>query len=318
MKFMKHRRLKMLYKTSENMEEILKNEGNKIFDIGGSKIADIKSNDFIEHLKMSSIMENGVIGIPSGFRDLDNVTGGFQNGSFIIIAGRPGMGKTSLAINIALNSALVYGKKVAIFELEVSAKNLISRMASVLLKVEVEKIVKNSFDSKEEQDKVSEAIKKLKRVPIYIDETPLLTFTDIRAKVRELKKKGVDMIIIDYLQLMECENSNITKTQQLSKVLQTLKMLAEELNIPVIALSQINKAVESRKNKRPTLADLNKIGSVEQYADLIMLLYRDEIYNKNTKEKRIVEINIINKGKHFGTAKLEFESKTTSFMDLSN
>ncbi len=308
----------MLYKISESMEEILKNEGNKIFDIGDSKIADIKSNDFIEHFKMSSIMKKGITGIPSGFRDLDNVMGGFQNGSFIIIAGRPGMGKTSLAINIALNSALIYAKRIAIFELEVSAKNLISRMASMLSKVEIEKVMKNSFDSKEEQDKVSEVIKKLKQVPIYIDETPLLTFTDIRAKIRELKKKGVDMIIIDYLQLIEDENSNTNRAQQLSKILQSLKMLTEELNITVIALSQIDREIENRENKRPTLADLSKISGVEQYADIVMLLYRDEVYSKNTKEKGIVEINIINKGKHFGTAKLEFESKTMSFMDLSN
>ncbi len=308
----------MLYKISESMEEILKNEGNEIFDIGGSNVVNIKSNDFIEHLEMSSIMENGITGIPSGFRNLDNVMSGFQNGSLIIIAGRPGMGKTGLAINIALNSALIYAKRIAIFELEVSAKNLISRMASVLSGVEIEKIVKNSFDSKEEQDKVSEAIKKLKQVPIYIDETPLLRFTDIRAKVRGLKKKGVDMIIIDYLQLMEDENSSINKTQQLSKVLQSLKMLAEELNVPVIALSQIDREIENRENKRPTLADLSKIGGIEQYADIVMLLYRDEIYNKNTKEKGIVEINIVNKDNHFGTAKLEFKSKIMSFMNISN
>ena len=306
----------MFYRRPESMEKALE---KRLFDRAGSKFADTKLDNLIEHFETLTNRATEITDISSGFKDLDSVTGGFQNGNLIIIAGRPGMGKTSLAINIALNYAFIYGKKVAILELEISAKNLISKMTSVLSRVEIEKIVKESFDSKEEQDIVSEAMNKLKQAPIYIYETSLLTYTDIEAKIRKFKKeKGIDLLIIDYLQLMESENSSISNNQQFSRILQSLKILAEELNIPVIALSQIDKAVENRKNKRPTLADLSKFGRIEQYADIIMLLYRDEMYNKNTKEKGMVEINIVNKSKHLGIAKLELESKTASFVDISN
>jgi len=260
-----------------------------------------------------------IIGIPSGLKDLDNITGGFKDGSLIVVAGRPCMGKTTLAISIALNSAFVYEKKVAIFELEASAMSLILRMASTLSKVELGRIMKDSFGNKEEQDKVPKTINKLRRAPIYIDETPILTYAGMEAKIRKLKKeKGIDILIIDYLQLVEGEDSSMTNIQQCSKVLQSLKVLAKELNILVVVLSQINRMVENRKNKRPILTDLKKINRIEQYADIIILLYRDEIYNKNTKEKGIVEINIVNKSRHLGTAKLKFESKTASFVDISN
>ena len=313
----------MCYDEPEDIEEVLNMAEKRLFEIVSNKSIRYKStgdlsDEIMEYLEALKNRKTIITGVPSGFKDLDNMTNGFQNGDLIIIAGRPGMGKTSLAINIALNAALDYGKKVGIFTLEVSAIQVVLKMVAAVSNVDLKKLRTGFFDSNDEWDRVVKAIDKLKYAPIYIDETSLLTSIDIRTKARKLKmEKDIDLLIIDYLQLIEGRNSSVNRVQQISEISRSLKILAKELGIPIIALSQLNRAVENREDKRPTPADLRESGSIEQDADIIMLLYRDEVYNKNTSEKGVAEINIAKqRNGPQGVVKLQFESRIASFRNL--
>ena len=311
------------YEEPEDIEEVLNIAEKRLFDIVSSKAiryrsAEELSDDLIEYLESLKNRKTVITGVPSGFKDLDSMTNGFQEGDLIVIAGRPGMGKTSLAVNIALNASLNYGRKIGIFTLEMSARQLALKMIASLSGVDMRKLRTGFFEGGE-WDMVVRAIDKLKNAKIYIDETSLLTSIDIRTKARKLKmEKDIDLLIIDYLQLIEGKSSSVNRTQQISEISRSLKILAKELNIPVIALSQLNRAVESREDKRPTPADLRESGSIEQDADIIMLLYRDEVYNKNTKEGGVAEINIAKqRNGPQGVVKLQFESRIATFRDLT-
>ena len=311
------------YEEPEDIEEVLNIAEKRLFDIVSSKAiryrsAEELSDDLIEYLESLKNRKTVITGVPSGFKDLDSMTNGFQEGDLIVIAGRPGMGKTSLAVNIALNASLNYGRKIGIFTLEMSARQLALKMIASLSGVDMRKLRTGFFEGGE-WDMVVRAIDKLKNARIYIDETSLLTSIDIRTKARKLKmEKDIDLLIIDYLQLIEGKSSSVNRTQQISEISRSLKILAKELNIPVIALSQLNRAVESREDKRPTPADLRESGSIEQDADIIMLLYRDEVYNKNTKEGGVAEINIAKqRNGPQGVVKLQFESRIATFRDLT-
>ncbi len=311
------------YEEPEDIEEVLNIAEKRLFDIVSSKAiryrsAEELSDDLIEYLESLKNRKTVITGVPSGFKDLDSMTNGFQDGDLIVIAGRPGMGKTSLAVNIALNSSLSYGKKIGIFTLEMSARQLALKMIASLSGVDMRKLRTGFFEGGE-WDMVVKSIDKLKNAKIYIDETSLLTSIDIRTKARKLKmEKDIDMLIIDYLQLIEGKSSSVNRTQQISEISRSLKILAKELNIPVIALSQLNRAVESREDKRPTPADLRESGSIEQDADIIMLLYRDEVYNKNTKDSGVAEINIAKqRNGPQGVVRLQFESRIATFRDLT-
>ncbi len=311
------------YEEPEDIEEVLNIAEKRLFDIVSSKAiryrsAEELSDDLIEYLESLKNRKTVITGVPSGFKDLDSMTNGFQEGDLIVIAGRPGMGKTSLVVNIALNASLNYGRKIGIFTLEMSARQLALKMIASLSDVDMRKLRTGFFEGGE-WDMVVRAIDKLKNAKIYIDETSLLTSIDIRTKARKLKmEKDIDLLIIDYLQLIEGKSSSVNRTQQISEISRSLKILAKELNIPVIALSQLNRAVESREDKRPTPADLRESGSIEQDADIIMLLYRDEVYNKNTKEGGVAEINIAKqRNGPQGVVKLQFESRIATFRDLT-
>ncbi len=311
------------YEEPEDIEEVLNIAEKRLFDIVSSKAmryrsAEELSDDLIEYLESLKNRKTVITGVPSGFKDLDSMTNGFQEGDLIVIAGRPGMGKTSLAVNIALNASLNYGRKIGVFTLEMSARQLALKMIASLSGVDMRKLRTGFFEGGE-WDMVVRAIDKLKNAKIYIDETSLLTSIDIRTKARKLKmEKDIDLLIIDYLQLIEGKSSSVNRTQQISEISRSLKILAKELNIPVIALSQLNRAVESREDKRPTPADLRESGSIEQDADIIMLLYRDEVYNKNTKEGGVAEINIAKqRNGPQGVVKLQFENRIATFRDLS-
>ncbi|WP_051904374.1 replicative DNA helicase [Hippea jasoniae] len=311
------------YDEPEDLEEVFNIAEKRLFEIVSNRSTRYRtSEDLVEetldYLAKLKNRKSVITGVASGYPDLDRFTNGFQEGDLIIVAGRPGMGKTAFALNIAVNAALDHNKNIGIFSLEMSARQLVLRMISTLSKVDMYNL-RTGFLTDAEWAAVVKAIDKLKKAKIFIDDTSLLTSIDIRTKARKLKmEQNIDMLIIDYLQLVEGKNSSVNRTQQISEISRSLKILAKELNIPVMALSQLNRAVETREDKRPTPADLRESGSIEQDADVIMFIYRDEVYRREKAEKGVAEI-IIAKQRNGpqGTVKLQFDGKTTSFRSLA-
>ena len=234
----------------------------------------------------------GLTGVSSGFRELDNLTAGLQKGDLIIIAGRPSMGKTAFALNIAEHAALADEEPVAVFSMEMSASSLAQRMISSLGRV-------NSHSTRtgklEERDwnRIDGAIQQIKNAPIYIDDTPSLTPIELRARARRIQReKGLSLILIDYLQLMQVHGNKENRATEISEISRNLKALARELNVPIIALSQLNRSVEQRTDKVPQMSDLRESGAIEQDADLIAFIYREEVYDPETDKKGIAQINV--------------------------
>ncbi|MGB3614883.1 MAG: replicative DNA helicase [Elainellaceae cyanobacterium] len=259
-------------------------------------------------------------GIPSGFYDLDAMTQGFQRSDLIIAAGRPSMGKTSFVLNIARNIAGGTPKlPIAVFSLEMSKEQLVYRLLSSEARVESGRL-RGGRVSQQEWGPLGNAINTLSELPIFIDDTAGISVTEMRSKARRLQAEqggALGLILIDYLQLMEGTGSD-NRVQELSKVTRSLKALARELSVPIIALSQLSRGVESRTNKRPMMSDLRESGSIEQDADLILMLYRDEYYNPDSPDRGIAEL-IITKHRNgpVGTVKLLFEQQYTRFRNLA-
>ena len=259
----------------------------------------------------------GVTGIPSGFPDLDRMTAGFQRSDLIILAARPSMGKTALALNIAQNVGK-RGETVAIFSLEMSAKQLVERMLSAESGVDAGRFRTGYLDV-DDWEKTTMAIGTLSDAAIYIDDTPGIMVHEIRSKCRRLKERcGLSLVIIDYLQLIAApRRPNVNRTQEVSEITRSLKMLARELDVPVIALSQLSRGVESRQDKRPLLSDLRESGSIEQDADVVAFLYRDDYYDRESEKKNIIEV-IIAKQRNgpVGTVELVFLKNFNKFVSL--
>ncbi len=256
-------------------------------------------------------------GVPTGFRDLDNLLGGLQKSDLVIIAARPSMGKTTLALNIAENAAVKTGTKVAIFSLEQSRDQLVDRLLSSVAGVDSWKLRSGNLTD-EDFPMIGNAMGVLSEAPIFIDDTPSLTCIEIRTKARRLQmEQGVDLIIIDYLQLMQGRGQE-NRVQEVSEISRALKGIARELNVPVVALSQLSRAVESRPDKRPMLSDLRESGSIEQDADVVMFIYRDEYYEKDSEKKNLAEI-LVRKHRNgpVGEATLYFQAEQTRFRNLS-
>jgi replicative DNA helicase len=257
-------------------------------------------------------------GIPSGFRELDNMTQGFQRSDLILGAARPGLGKTSFVLNIARNITGFQGLPVAIYSLEMSKAQLVYRLLGSEAEISSSRLRAGRIN-KNEWETISNSIATLSRMPIFIDDTPSPTVTDIKERSRRLQADQGELgcIIIDYLQLMGGGVSE-NRTQELSQITRSLKNMARELNVPVIALSQLSRGVESRTNKRPMMSDLRDSGALEQDADLIMMLYREDYYDPDTVERGIAEV-IITKHRNgpVGTVKLLFEPQFTRFRNLA-
>jgi replicative DNA helicase len=262
-------------------------------------------------------------GVPSGFNDLDGTTLGFQPSDLIIIAARPGMGKTSLCLNIAHNAAVRGKKGVAVFSLEMSKEQLAMRLLCSHARVDLFRLRSGILRS-DEYSAIAKTAGILADAPIYIDDSPGISSLELRAKARRLKyelKDGLSMIIVDYLQLMRGRGSANTREQEISEISRSLKFLAKELKIPVIAISQLNRALEARDDKRPRLADLRESGAIEQDADLILFIYRDELYKRGeiSEDERGKAEVIIGKNRNGPTGKVElvFLKEFTRFEDLA-
>lgn len=311
------------YDTNKDLEDILDQSEQKVFNVtqdrpqqGLMAASDILTHTFsdIESRSLGMVLP----GLSCGFYDLDAMTQGFQRSDLIIVAGRPSMGKTSFVMNIARNIAAFHKLPVAIYSLEMSKEQLVQRLLASEVRIESGRLRAGRV-SQQEWEPLGHAISTLSQIPIFIDDTPNISVNEMRSKARRLQAEqggALGLILLDYLQLMEGGGDN--RVQELSKITRSLKGLARELSVPVIALSQLSRSVESRTNKRPMMSDLRESGAIEQDADLIMMLYRDEYYNPDTPDRGIAEV-ILTKHRNgpTGTVKLLFESQFTQFRNLA-
>jgi replicative DNA helicase len=270
----------------------------------------------IERIEEIENRGTGLSGLPTYFTDLDNYLSGLQDGNLAVIASRPSMGKSSLALNIGTNVAKE-GKVVAFFSLEMTKEELVQRVLFSEAKVTSGDARKGQLGP-EKWSRVVEAASKVNNLPLYFDDAPVITVTDIRAKSRRLKSaKNLDLIIVDYLQLMQ-SSSGDNRQQEIAEISRNLKNLARELKVPILALSQLNRAAEAREDKRPRLGDLRESGAIEQDADIVMMLYRDDYYNPGTDVPGVAEVNIVkNRSGMTGKVELFFSKEFTQFSNYS-
>ena len=268
----------------------------------------------MERMQALAESDSPITGIPTGYHDLDFKTAGFQSSDLIIIAGRPSMGKTALAVNIAENAAIKDKHSVAIFSMEMPAEQLTTRMMSSLANIDQHKVRTGKLDG-DDWERFRSTVGILQDTKMFIDDTPALTPAELRARCRRISREhGLDMVVVDYLQLMQVAGTTENRATEISEISRSLKAMAKELRIPVIALSQLNRSLESRQDKRPVMSDLRESGAIEQDADVIIFIYRDEVYDEDSSDKGMAEI-IISKQRNgpIGKIKLAFRGQYTRF-----
>ncbi len=286
-----------------------------------SKMSDLMVEGY-HHLEKRYAEKKAITGTPTGYKDLDEITSGLQPSDLLIIAGRPSMGKTAFAMNLARNAAMEPedAKAVAVFSLEMSVQQIALRMLASEARVNM-KLLRTGRFTAADWSKLANASGSLAESPIYVDDTPAISVLELRSKCRRLKKEtgGLDLVIIDYLQLMSGRSDAERREQEISEITRSLKGLAKELNVPVIALSQLNRSLESRADKRPMMSDLRESGAIEQDADVIMFIYRDEVYNKKPENEGLAEV-IIAKQRNgpTGTVNLTFLHEYTRFENYAS
>lgn len=268
----------------------------------------------VEHIDMLFEKDDPITGLATGFSDFDEMTSGLQAGDLVIIAGRPSMGKTSFAMNVAQYIAVKQRAAVAVFSLEMPGEQIAMRMLSSLGRIDQHRLRTGKL-AEEDWPRLSSAVSMLSDVPLFVDDSAGLNPTELRARARRLKREhDLQLIVIDYLQLMQTSGSSENRATEISEISRALKGLAKELSVPVVALSQLNRSLEQRPNKRPVMSDLRESGAIEQDADLITFIYRDEVYNEDSADKGTAEI-IIGKQRNgpIGTVRLTFLGQYTSF-----
>lgn len=310
----------MAFESAEDVEHIIDSVEQLIFSVAQKRLGDRFSHirdllhEHLEHVEALQLKGAAVTGVPSGFIDLDNLTSGLQNSNLIIVAARPSFGKTSFALNIAQQAATEHQIPVAIFSLEMSKMELVQRLVCAEALVDVHKLRTGNLND-QDWGRLANAVGRLADAPIYIDDTESVTVLEIRAKARRLKQKsGLGLVIVDYLQLMSGPRRSDNRQQEISEISRSLKILARELDVPVIAVSQLSRAVEARQDKRPMLADLRDSGAIEQDADVVVFIYRDEVYNPDSADRGTAEI-LVSKHRNgpVGRLKLTFLENYTKF-----
>ncbi len=303
--------------------ELLDEAESKVFEIseqmsrGGGGFASIKNllTKAVDRIETLFQQDEPITGLSTGFADFDEMTSGLQPADLLIVAGRPSMGKTTFAMNLAENVAINSKVPVAVFSMEMPGDSLAMRMMSSLGRIDQHRVRTGKLED-DEWPRLTSAVSILAEAPLFIDDTAALTPTEIRAKARRLKREHGDLglIVIDYLQLMHAPSAGENRATEISFISRSLKALAKELNVPVIALSQLNRNLEQRPNKRPVMSDLRESGSIEQDADLVIFIYRDEVYNEDSADKGIAEI-IIGKQRNgpIGKVRLTFLGQYTKF-----
>ncbi|MBQ2432190.1 MAG: replicative DNA helicase [Peptococcaceae bacterium] len=312
------------YDDAEDTEKILDDAERMVLEIsqkrarsGLTPVSEVIDNT-LTTLEILSQKKEGLTGVTSGFIDLDRMTSGWQKSDFIILAARPAMGKTAFALNMAQNAAMATKEPVAIFSLEMSKEQLVNRMISSMAEID-QQTLRNGRIYGEDWVRLVNAIAPLAEAPVFIDDTPAISVREVRAKARRLKAEhGLAMIIIDYLQLMGSTGRIESRQQEVSQISRSLKALARELDVPIIALSQLSRSVEQGTEKKPSLSHLRESGSLEQDADIVMFIYRDEYYNEDSDKKGQAEI-IIAKHRNgaTGSVDLSFRKEFTKFVNLS-
>jgi replicative DNA helicase len=313
----------------DDVEEFLDLAEKSIFEVTDSKIrqsfsgiSEIVSGN-LHLLEELASRKSTITGLPTGFRDLDEKTSGLHPGNLVVIAGRPAMGKTSFVLNIAERSAINHKKSVAVFSLEMAKEELGFRFLSGVARIDASRLKTGRLQERDWKD-LAKAAGKLGDTRIFIDDTPAITVLEMRARCRRLlADRGLDLVIVDYLQLMRGNSKGgkgmDSREREISEISRSLKALAKELRVPVIALSQLNRSVESRPDKRPMLSDLRESGAIEQDADIVAFVYRDEVYNKDTEDKGVAELIVAkHRAGSVGTVRLAWRAEFTAFDDLAS
>ncbi len=313
----------MAYGETDKVDRVLEQSEQLVFDVASSReksdivpVGNILIGSY-QTLVENSLNRGGLTGIATGFDELNKRTGGFHGGELILIAGRPGMGKSSFAVNIAEHVSINDKRTVAVFNLEMPKEQIVNRIICSQASVNTGKLRNGEINS-DDWEKIGEVVNRVANAPLYIDDTASITVSQIRAKCRRLKQtKHLALIIIDYLQLMQSSGRPESRQQEISEISRSLKILSKELDVPVIALSQLSRASESRSDKRPMLSDLRESGAIEQDADMVMFLYRDDYYNKDSEEKNIAECIVAkHRNGETGMFKLGWRGEFTRFSNL--
>lgn len=318
----------MTYAGEDEPTAILNKAEQMVLDVSGqtqseSTFAPIGEVVLSNLDKLNALQQHdgAITGVPTGFKDVDHVFNGLQKSDLILVAARPAMGKTAFTLNIAQNVTMLYDKTVAFFSLEMGKEQLVARILSSVAGVSSEKLRRAYNMDPTDWEKVIAAADRMSKAKLFIDDTPGLTVQDMRSKLRRLKvEHGLDLVIVDYIQLMQGRNSgkgSENRQQEVSEISRNLKLIAREFNVPLIALSQLSRSVESRPDKRPVLSDLRESGSLEQDADIVIFLYRDKYYDENSEKGDNAEV-LIRKHRNgsVGTVELQFIGELTQFRDV--
>ena len=317
----------MTYAVEDEPTAILNKAEQMVLDVSGqtqseSSFAAIGEVVLSNLDKLNALQQHdgAITGVPTGFKDVDHIFNGLQKSDLILVAARPAMGKTAFTLNIAQNVTMLYDKTVAFFSLEMGKEQLVGRILSSVAGVSSEKLRRANMDPAD-WEKVIAAADRMSKSKLFIDDTPGLTVQDMRSKLRRLKvEHGLDLVIVDYIQLMQGRNAgkgSENRQQEVSEISRNLKLIAREFNVPVIALSQLSRSVESRPDKRPVLSDLRESGSLEQDADIVIFLYRDKYYDENSEKGDNAEVLIRkNRNGSVGTVELQFVGELTQFRDV--
>jgi len=314
---------KLAYQDMDDVDEVVDRAESIIFGVSEKRVSrdlvPIRQalDDFYDRIEYLREHQGEIIGIPTGLADLDKLLGGFQRSDLVIIAGRPGMGKTSLALSIALQAARRWNKRIGIFSMEMSNEQVVQRLVSAETGIDSQRLRLGAIHD-DEWPTFFQATSLLSTTQIFIDDTPAISALEMRTKARRLHAEhGLDMIIVDYLQLMRGDLHSENRVQEISFISRSLKALARELNVPVVALSQLSRAVEARADRRPMLSDLRESGSIEQDADVVVFVYRDDMYDPDTEFPNIAELRV---AKHrsgpTGIFSVYFKKELAQFVDL--
>lgn len=314
----------LAYNEAEDVSVVIDRSEQALFSVSEQRsnrdLLPVKqiAREYLERIERLNELGSDIIGVPTGFTDLDRMLGGLNKSDLLILAARPGMGKTAFQTAIAMTAATQFGKRVAMFNLEMSGEQLVQRMLAAETRIDSQRLRRGQLHD-HEWPIFMEAIGRLSETRIFIDDTPSITPNQLRTKCRRLyAEHGLDLVIIDYLQLMQAERSTNNRVQEISEISRSLKGLARELDVPILAAAQLSRAVEQRAEKRPLLSDLRDSGSIEQDADIVMFIYRDDYYNPDSSERpNIAEINI---AKHrngpVGSVDLYWHGKLATFRNL--
>lgn len=312
----------LAYQEADDVEEVVDHAEQILFGVSERRISrelvpiKVVLSEYYDRIEYLTRHRGEMIGIPTGFSDIDRLLGGLQRSDMVILAARPSVGKTSLALSIAHNAAKKHGQRIAFFSLEMSSEQVVQRLISAETAIDSQRLRRGDI-AEGEWGRFMKATSDLAETLFYIDDTPSISALELRTKARRLHAEvGIDLLVVDYLQLMRGDFRSENRVQEISTISRALKALARELNVPVLALSQLSRSVESRQDKRPILSDLRESGALEQDADVVIFIYRDEMYNENTERQNIADIMVAKqRNGPTGTVSLYFKKELAQFRE---